>query len=135
MDKRILLALALVIPTFWSPQVQAAQWERCAIEHGRCYVPYKTSVRYGAHGSYVKKYVSRSVACGNGVFGDPLYGVKKHCDYLKKANVSQNSWRICASENERCHFSGTKKVRYGANGRYSYRVFKKWRQLQQWKLW
>jgi hypothetical protein len=32
------------------------------------------------------------------------------------------SWKTCASEHQYCSFNGTKKVRYGANGTYTYKV-------------
>jgi len=32
-------------------------------------------------------------------------------------------WTSCASEMQQCNFSGTKQVRYGANGTYNYGIF------------
>jgi hypothetical protein len=37
------------------------------------------------------------------------------------ATGSEPSWAQCASENGSCSFSGTRQVRYGANGVYAYR--------------
>jgi hypothetical protein len=31
-----------------------------------------------------------------------------------------SDWMLCANENETCVFTGTKEVRYGANGLYAY---------------
>ncbi|MGO9172265.1 MAG: hypothetical protein ACLP7P_09910 [Rhodomicrobium sp.] len=60
----------------------SAEWVRCAEEHGYCAIPYPTIVRYGAHGTYTNRRIWRQgVPCANGVFGDPLVGVVKHCDF------------------------------------------------------
>jgi hypothetical protein len=37
------------------------------------------------------------------------------------ATGSESNWAQCASENGSCTFSGTRQVRYGANGIYAYR--------------
>jgi hypothetical protein len=59
-----------------------AEWIRCSGEHGYCVTPFPTVVRYGANGVYARKRVWRSgIPCINRVFGDPLVGVYKHCDF------------------------------------------------------
>jgi len=35
--------------------------------------------------------------------------------------AAEGGWADCASENGSCSFSGTRQVRYGANGVYAYR--------------
>ena len=39
------------------------------------------------------------------------------------AAQTSSSWTYCATEGGQCNFSGTREVRYGANGNYSYGVF------------
>jgi hypothetical protein len=39
------------------------------------------------------------------------------------AAQTSTSWSYCGSEGGQCNFSGTREVRYGANGNYSYGVF------------
>jgi len=38
-------------------------------------------------------------------------------------NESQSGWIYCASENNYCYFSGTKQIRYGIDGAYTYGTF------------
>jgi hypothetical protein len=38
-------------------------------------------VRYGANTSYHSQILSNGTPCTNAVFGDPINGVVKHCDY------------------------------------------------------
>jgi hypothetical protein len=38
-------------------------------------------------------------------------------------NSYDQNWSYCASENQYCSFSGTRSVRYGANGSYYYKTF------------
>ncbi len=56
-------------------------WVNCAAEWGTCSVPGTRTVRYGALGTYVFKEVTSSIDCTNAVWGDPLVGVVKACDY------------------------------------------------------
>lgn len=59
----------------------AAEWVRCAEEHGFCRTPFPTVVRYGANGVFAKRRARGGLPCANEVFGDPLVGVVKHCDF------------------------------------------------------
>jgi len=56
-------------------------WVPCASEGQTCSFSGTRVVRYGANGTYVTGTFSGSVACTNQVFGDPIYGVYKYCDY------------------------------------------------------
>ncbi len=59
-----------------------AGWVRCAGEHGYCATPFPTIVRYGAHGLFARRHTrGGGIPCTNWVFGDPLVGVVKHCDF------------------------------------------------------
>ena len=61
-----------------SPQT----WTRCATENGTCSFSGTHQVRYGANNIFSYKSATGAIACGNGEFGDPVYGVQKYCDYL-----------------------------------------------------
>ncbi len=99
----------------------------CAWENERCSFGGVADVAYGANGAFAyRERVSGSIDCTNGVFGDPAYGVRKAC-YIRTVGGGQPDYtppagyRFCAWENERCTFSGTADVAYGANGRFYYR--------------
>jgi hypothetical protein len=98
-----------------------ATWSACAAEGGVCTVPGSVTVRYGASGKYFYKTVSGSIACNNGAWGDPAFGAVKSCEYTSAAPAS-SSWVDCAKEGGVCTVSGTRKVRYGANGSYFYKT-------------
>ena len=59
-------------------------------------------------------------ACTNAVFGDPLYGAVKAC--ATRVPPDPTEWTFCAAERGECAFSGTREVRYGANGSYVYQT-------------
>jgi parallel beta-helix repeat protein len=98
-----------------------SNWTFCATEGGTCSFSGTQQVRYGANGSYVYKTLTGGTPCTNAVFGDPVYGVVKQCDYTAPTTTS-TSWTFCASEGGTCSFSGTQQVRYGANGAYFYKT-------------
>jgi len=76
------LAFTLAVGYVGYTPAAHAEWVRCAEEHGYCSTPFPTVVRYGAHGTYTRRRVGGGgVACENGVFGDPLVGIVKHCDF------------------------------------------------------
>jgi hypothetical protein len=91
-------------------------WTFCANENQTCTFAGTKLVRYGANGTYVQQTATNSIGCNNATFGDPLPGVVKHCDYTDAPSTS--TWTFCANEDQTCTFSGTKLVRYGANGTY-----------------
>jgi hypothetical protein len=99
---------------------QTTTWTRCAVEGKTCYLSGTKLVRYGLSGRYVTKTITGSVACTNAVFGDPYPGAGKVCDYA--APPTTISWVHCAAESGTCSFSGTRQVRYGANGIYATRT-------------
>jgi hypothetical protein len=92
-------------------------------------------VRYGANGIYNYGTFTGGVLCANSIFGDPINGVIKHCDYADIIGATPTptpkpiqtpatgGWTHCANETEQCNFSGTKQVRYGANDAYNYGTF------------
>ena len=56
-------------------------WTNCAAENGQCDFTGTKEVRYGANGSYFYLDLTDGTACTNAVFGDPLVGTTKECDY------------------------------------------------------
>lgn len=102
-----------------------SSWQHCSDEHGTCSFAGTKLVRYGQESTFVMKIVTDGVSCSNSVFGDPLFGTFKRCDYLPNLDLasvlppeSPSAWRFCSDENGQCHFTGTKLVRYGANSTY-----------------
>jgi len=51
----------------------------CANEGGFCAFRGEAIVRYGARGVYVSRRARNGIPCNNRVFGDPIYGIGKHC--------------------------------------------------------
>jgi hypothetical protein len=91
----------------------AEQWTFCSDEAGTCSFSGTKRVRYGKQGKYNYGLFSGSVGCNNTALGpDPIAGVAKSCQY------SSELYTACASENATCSFSGTKQVRFGANGQW-----------------
>jgi parallel beta-helix repeat protein len=58
---------------------------------------------------------SCSVKASNSLFGDPCVGTTKSLAVSVTCTVPV-TWTLCASENGTCNFTGTRSVRYGANG-------------------
>jgi hypothetical protein len=110
----------------------AANWTRCASEGNACNFSGTRQVRYGANNTYAFITASGTVACSNSVFGDPVYGVVKTCDYGDAISTPTapapapapvvETWTNCAVEGANCTFTGTRTVRYGANGVYATKV-------------
>ncbi len=92
-------------------------WTVCAQENQTCSFSGTKNVRYGANGKFSIKTLSNGTLCSNAVFGDPAPGAVKQCEIDSTPVAS--TWAFCANENETCSFSGTKNVRYGANGKFN----------------
>ena len=57
-------------------------WTFCANEYERCTFTGTKEVRYGANGTFTAPLVfSNGVTCTNAIFGDPLPGANKRCEY------------------------------------------------------
>lgn len=104
-------------------------WTYCAQEGETCYVQGPARVRYGANGRFNTIRVNGPVPCNNSVFGDPNYGVVKHCEYILDYNPGPGpgprpgpggSWEYCADEDGVCYLPYPTTVRYGVGGRYTY---------------
>jgi uncharacterized repeat protein (TIGR01451 family) len=60
-----------------------ADWTFCANEWERCAFAGTAEVRYGVDGAYTTGTFTDGVECNNDVFGDPAFGVVKHCDFRR----------------------------------------------------
>jgi len=72
---------------FVCQQAPAATWTSCATENGYCALPAITNgttgvvVRYGANNAYRQIVTKGGIPCNNTVFGDPIVGTVKTCQY------------------------------------------------------
>lgn len=109
-----------------------AAWTDCATEGNVCSFSGTRQVRYGANNSYATQTATGSIACTNAVFGDPMPNVVKACQYSTTtstpaptpapAPAPTETWTACGGEGATCSFSGTREVRYGANGTYASKI-------------
>src|SRR4029450_9336771 len=58
-------------------------WTFCADEGEVCAFAGTAEVRYGVDGAYAPGTFTDGVECSNAVFGDPAFGVVKHCDFRR----------------------------------------------------
>ena len=101
----------------YGPEVSIT-WTKCANEGSRCKFNGLRHVRYGARSKFATQQFENSAECSNQVFGDPIPGVSKRCEYGPEIVAA---WTQCAREGETCSFVGTRQVRYGANGKFATR--------------
>jgi len=103
-------------------------WWKCADEGGVCRFRGNRKIAYGAKGKWFYRTYRDSVPCNSGMFGgDPILGQVKACYYEsdtpdKPLAAVDRTWTKCANENGICHFQGERRVAFGANGRWSYRI-------------
>ena len=102
---------------------QGNEWVPCAGEGETCRFNGDARVRYGADNRYAYRNATGQIRCGAELFGDPIFGVRKQCEYQAVrgagGNPAQNAgWDFCASEGAVCAFSGNGEVRYGVNGKF-----------------
>lgn len=111
----------------------AGQWRRCASEGETCHVSSaRARVRYGVEGRYYEREVGRGpLQCNNQTFGDPAPRQTKHCDIIEGRPGGGGGgggqwgghWEHCAREGRDCVLPGPATVRYGVEGRYTFRRF------------
>jgi spore coat protein U-like protein len=110
-------------------------WVPCAGEGGTCVFTGTREVRYGSSTSFATKTFTGSVVCSNAAFGDPAHGELKTCSYSSSTTGTSGTtsspaptpaptsndtgWTACAAEGGTCSFTGTRQVRFGANGFYA----------------
>jgi hypothetical protein len=66
-------------------------WVRCASEDSLCSFTGTSEVRYGINGIYFYRTASGSIHCSNAVFGDPVFGADKFCDYRPQQGT-RSAW-------------------------------------------
>jgi cytolysin (calcineurin-like family phosphatase) len=82
----------------------------CAKESERCKFTGTGDVSYGAGDKWITKTATDGINCGVAAFGkDPAPNVLKTCKIVAVATK-------CADEGAPCIFTGTRTIRYGANG-------------------
>ena len=106
-----------------TPVPGPGSWTVCAFEGGTCSVNGTLQIRYGTATAYYTKTATGSIGCSNAVFGDPAPGVVKSCSY-GAATVTPPvvTWTQCATENGTCAVTGTREVRYGADGNFASKI-------------
>ena len=77
----------LIIPGMSASSTPSATpvptWTTCANENGFCSFSGTALVRYGANGVWATQTYTNGVACTNAVFGDPISGVVKTCQFTQ----------------------------------------------------
>jgi hypothetical protein len=66
--------------------VSGTTWTFCAWENERCNFTGSKEVRYGINDVYVSQIFTDGISCDNNVFGDPVYGFRKQCEYRDAGN-------------------------------------------------
>jgi hypothetical protein len=94
------------------------EWSYCADEGGNCAITGTVRVRFGRNGLYdygIFGEDAGAVSCTTAAFGgtDPIPGTVKACSFSSELYTS------CAAEGGTCSFTGTKQVRFGANGQWN----------------
>ncbi len=129
-------ALLFISVTSNAPVIATPTWTDCAGEKQTCSFAGTQTVRYGANGNYFYKTLASGSVCSNDTFGDPIENVVKTCSYggaipagyvapvIATTPITDSSgWTTCAAEKGSCSFTGSKSVRFGANGKYVTRTF------------
>lgn len=109
-------------------EVRDDEWTWCADERDTCNAPAGAEVRYGANGRYATRQANGPVGCRNTVFGDPVPGVAKQCEYRTAAGSSTPGsgpagplvWIPCADEGRRCELGAPTIVRFGTGRQFVY---------------
>jgi hypothetical protein len=91
-------------------------WQFCTDENGMCAFAGTKRVRFGKRGKYQYKIATGGTPCDVATFPDPISNVPKSCQ------VSSELYTACADEGQTCSFTGTKQVRFGANGQWRTRT-------------
>jgi hypothetical protein len=109
----LLLLSILHLPVISSAYAEET-WIKCAEEGSPCALPKPAVVRYGAGNVFALKKAAGIIPCTNDQFGDPLFGTRKNCWYLK--DWPGTVLELCAWEGDYCSFEGTTEISYGLGG-------------------
>lgn len=133
---RPLLGLALLVLLLGDAGPATAQrygegggWAVCAREYEICRTRGPAVVRFGVPGRWLVREVGGGgIPCSREAFGgDPAYGVRKVCEVRVHAAPpppppGAMRGEFCAPEGGWCRFRGTRRVLYGAHGRFAERM-------------
>jgi hypothetical protein len=105
------------------------RWRYCAGEGQYCNLQGRGEIRFGDGRRFATRTLRGGTLCSTSVFGDPAYGVVKHCEVRAgsfggwgDSGPTDGGWTRCADEGDRCEVSGGRiQVRFGTRGRYVYR--------------
>ena len=110
-------------------------WYKAADENQLVPFTGTRQVQFGANGKFVTKTITAQnggVMCTDAVFGDPIFGTVKACYLLQSEDAPQTvvntpsvqqsnvtpQWYKAADEHGFVSFTGTRQVRFGANGKF-----------------
>lgn len=95
----------------------------CALDGQTCGFNNPHQVSYGQNGSFKMITAPTSVQCVASAFSDPVGSANKACFVSLDSNVpiGPESYLFCARDGERCNYSGTRSVAYGAAGKFEYK--------------
>lgn len=110
-------------------------WTFCAGEGEVCSFRGRAEVRFGTPGRFTTRNGYERVRCGVEDFGDPAFGVTKHCEVRTAAALPigpnrppiwggpqpSTSWRYCAAEGQSCRVNGRAQVRFGDGRKFASR--------------
>ncbi len=110
----------------------SSDWVFCAPEGETCRFRGASEVRFGDGNRFTTRRAYGSVRCDVTDFGDPVYGVTKHCEVRREAAIagggwggsggSSSNWRYCAAEGQTCRVNGRVQVRFGDGQRFATRT-------------
>ena len=113
----------------------SGDWVFCAPEGQTCRFRGASEVRFGHGDRYTTRRAYGSVRCDVTAFGDPYYGVTKHCEVRREAALGggfggsgdswgggESNWRYCAGEGQTCRVNGRAQVRFGDGQRFATRT-------------
>lgn len=75
--------VSTTLPPSEGPPPSTTTWIFCAMENRICAFTGTKLVRYGAGSTFTSRTATNVIFCSKVVFGDPLVGVVKHCDYTE----------------------------------------------------
>jgi hypothetical protein len=120
-------------------------WVFCAPEGETCRFRGSAEVRFGHGDRFTTRRAFGSVRCDVQDFGDPVYGVTKHCEVRRDAALNGSgggnsgswggsggsggswgggnaNWRYCSAEGQTCRVNGRVQVRFGNGQRFATRT-------------
>ena len=105
------------------PKNEVPEWIDCGGEGEKCHFTGTRLFRYGANGRFVVTTAKDGADCDYRKLGDPLPGKAKRCS-VQMVKQELRNWSDCAGEGARCSFTDVKVFRYGASGRYVFKIAK-----------